>query len=72
MSRRASTVREIVDELKKQKATCEKWLKTCQEAIEEPLEPRLVWLQEKERFEKMIRDIGKSLENFSNLLERLE
>jgi hypothetical protein len=61
-------IRELVDMLKKEKAQCEETLTICKKAIKESLSHRSVWLQEKERMEKRIKEINRSLERLEKYL----
>ena len=61
---RKFVMKEFVGELKKERVLCKKILSICEEALKESLEPRSVWLQEKERYEKRINEIDRSLEVF--------
>jgi len=55
-------MKEFVGMLEKERALCKETLSICREAIEESLEPRSVWLQEKEKIKKRINEIDRSLE----------
>ena len=55
-------MKEFIAMLEKERALCKETLSICEEAIEQSLEPRSVWLQEKEKFEKRINEIDGSLE----------
>lgn len=65
-----SDIKDIVERRKKEKALCEHELKICKEAIKESLEPQVVWIQEKERYERRIKEIDEVLgifEKFARL-----
>ena len=60
----------MVERRKKEKAMCEHELEICKQAIKENLEPQVVWVQEKERYERRIKELDEVLavfEKFANL-----
>lgn len=63
-------IKEVIERRKKEKAQCEHELEICNEAIQQSLEPQVVWIQEKERYERRIKEIDEVLgifEKFANL-----
>jgi len=67
-----SSIKHIIEHLKTEKAQCEEVVEISEGAIQESLQPQSVWLQEKEKAEKRIREIDKGLKIFENLLKKFE
>ena len=57
----AKLTKETVSSLESQKVACEKALNICKKALEESLEPRDVWLQNKKELEKRCEEIDGQL-----------
>lgn len=62
--------KEWIDRLQKRKAQCKQDVEIIKKAIQEKLQPQSVWLQEKKKIEKRIKDIDESLDIFKNLLKK--
>jgi len=67
-----SSVKHIIEHLKREKAECEEVVDVSEEALQKSLQPQSVWLQEKEKAEKRIKEIDRSLKIYKNLLNKFE
>jgi len=63
--------KDMIEELKKRKALCQRVMEIINKAIQQSLQPQEVWIQEKERTEKAIKEIDKSLDIFQKLAKRM-
>jgi len=63
--------KDMIEELKKRKALCQRVMEIINKAIQQSLQPQEVWIQEKETTEKAIKEIDKSLDIFQKLAKRI-
>lgn len=67
-----SSIKHIIEHLKREKAECEEVVDVSEDALQKSLQPELVWSQDKEKAEKRIKEIDRSLKIFENLLKKFE
>lgn len=63
-------LRKLIASLEKRKAETQKTYEICKEAREKELSPREYWLQEKEKAEKNLEEISRSLKLWKDFLKK--